>query len=321
MTTHETVARDSQSYRQGLVLGLTLAEVMLLLVFVLLIAMAAIWKFERGERLKLQAPLDSSTSDATRQLVRQVIDSLKDTRPEDANRVVDAIKQINNGKELEPLDKAEKQFITESHNQFGQQPARKIDDNWKALTRALQYSDLQKRLDVADSVMHSPAPLKKGAHDWPPIIKLKDTEGYTFAKGSAEFSEKFLQKLYSDGVPQILGAEKDFDVDIIEVIGHTDEQAIVQRYSNLDNHLLEVTKGTGAINTLLPADNAGLGLARAVSVARALAADSRLSKFKFRILPLSGGQLIDTNDTIAQGTGGDVKERRRIEIRLRRSQN
>jgi flagellar motor protein MotB len=249
-----------------------------------------------------------------------VIDALKDTRPEDANRVVDAIKQINDGKELEPLDKAEKQFIAESRNQFGKQPARAIDDNWKALTRALQNSrDLEKRLDIADSVMRSTPSLKKGAHDWPPIIKLKDTEGYTFARGSAEFSEKFLQKLYSDGVPQILAAEKDFDVDVIEVIGHTDETEIFQRYSNLDKQLLEVTKGTGAINTLLPADNAGLGLARAVSVARALAADSRLSKF--RILPLSGGQLIDTNDTIAQGAGGDVKERRRIEIRLRRSQN
>lgn len=56
MSTHETVARESRAYRHGLVLGLTLAEVMLLLVFVLLITMAAIWKFERKERLKLQAP-------------------------------------------------------------------------------------------------------------------------------------------------------------------------------------------------------------------------------------------------------------------------
>jgi flagellar motor protein MotB len=103
------------------------------------------------------------------------------------------------------------------------------------------------------------------------------------------------------------------------VIGHTDEQAILQRFSNLDTQLIEVTKGKSAIGTLLPADNAGLGLARAVSVAHALSAESELSNFK--ILPLSGGQLIDTNDTMAQGAGGDVKERRRIEIRLRRSQN
>lgn len=120
-------------------------------------------------------------------------------------------------------------------------------------------------------------------------------------------------------MPKLLAAGEDFDVDVIEVIGHTDEQAIFQKYSNLDKELLEVAKGTGAISALQPGDNAGLGLARAVSVARALAASGRLGKF--RILPLSGGQLIDTNDTVAQGTGGDVRERRRIEIRLRRSQN
>jgi outer membrane protein OmpA-like peptidoglycan-associated protein len=319
MTTQETVTRDSQSYRQGLVLGLTLAEVMLLLVFVLLIAMAAIWKFERGERLRLQTPLSSSTSDATRQLVTHVIDALKGTRPEDANRVVDAIKQINNGKELEPLDKAEKQFITESHNQFGKQPARTIDDNWKALTKALQYSDLQKRLDIADSVMRSPAPSKKGEHDWPPIIRLREAAGYYFAKGSVELPEQFQRKIHTDVVPELLRIAKDFDVDVIEVIGHTDEQAILQRFSNLDTQLLEVTKGKSAIGILLPADNAGLGLVRAVSVAHALSAENAL--INFRILPLSGGQLIDTNDTMAQGAGGDVKERRRIEIRLRRSQN
>src|SRR5260370_20238605 len=164
--THETVTRDSQSYRQGLVLGLTLAEVMLALLFVLRIVMAAVWKFERDKRVKLEASGASSASGATRQLVSHVSDALKDTRPEDANRVVDAIKQINNGKELEPLDKAEKQFIAESRNQFGKQPARAIDDNWKALARALQNSrDLQKRLDVADSVMRSTASPKKGAHD------------------------------------------------------------------------------------------------------------------------------------------------------------
>ena len=296
-------------------LGLTLAEIMLLLVFVLLITMAAIWRHERVERLKLQAPASSNLSDATKQTVSRVVDALKDTKPEDANRVIQAINQINNGKELEPLDKKEKEFIAKSRTQFAKQPTRAIDDNWKSLSRALQRGgDLQRALDVADSVMNS----KKGAHDWPPIIKLREAEGYYFAKGSAELTDQFQQNLEKK-VPELVKIGKDFDVDVIEVIGHTDEQAILQRFSNLDKQLLEVTKGTGAINTLLPADNAGLGLARAVSVVRVLTADSRLKGF--RLLPLSGGQLIDVDDTVAQGAGGDVKERRRIEIRLRRSQN
>jgi hypothetical protein len=39
------------------------------------------------------------------------------------------------------------------------------------------------------------------------------------------------------------------------------------------------------------------------------------------MIPLSGGQLIDTDETLAlNGTsGGDVAQRRRIEIRLRKS--
>jgi outer membrane protein OmpA-like peptidoglycan-associated protein len=320
MTTHETVTRDSQSYRQGLVLGLTLAEVMLLLVFVLLMAMAAIWKFERGERLKLVALSASNMSDTTKQLFSHLVGVLKDTKSEDANRVADAIRQINNGKVLEPLDKAEKQFITEERQQFENQPARAIDDNWRALTNALRHSrDLQKRLEIADSVMRAPAPLKKGGHDWPPIIRLREAAGYYFAKGSAELPEQFQLKIHTDVVPELLRIAKDFDVDVIEVIGHTDEQAILQRFSNLDTQLFEVTKGKSSIGTLQPADNAGLGLARAVSVAHALSLESALKHFK--ILPLSGGQLIDTDDTVAQGVGGDVKERRRIEIRLRRSQN
>src|SRR6266508_3201294 len=46
------IIRQSSSYRQGLVLGFTMAEIMLLLIFCLLIAMAA---FLRGEQGKLDA--------------------------------------------------------------------------------------------------------------------------------------------------------------------------------------------------------------------------------------------------------------------------
>lgn len=318
MSTRDTIARDFRSYRHGLVLGLTLAEVMLLLVFALLISFVAIWKFERDKRLKLEALSTSSASSATKQLTSDIIAELAEAAQIDSARVLEAIKQIKNGKELEALDKAEKQFIAEERRQFSRQTAKAIDDNWKALTRALGNSaDLQERLDIADLVKRSPELLKKGEHDWPPIIKLREADGYYFAKGSAELRSEFQQKLKDEVAPQLVSTAKKFRVDVIEVIGHTDEQAIVQRYSNLDKQLLDVTKGAGAIGTLLPADNAGLGLARAVSVVQALMADSELKQF--RILPLSGGQLIDTDDSIARGAGGDVKERRRIEIRLRRS--
>jgi hypothetical protein len=45
------IIQQRSSYRQGLVLGLTMAEIMLLLVFCLLIAMATFLKSETTKRL------------------------------------------------------------------------------------------------------------------------------------------------------------------------------------------------------------------------------------------------------------------------------
>ena len=45
-----TVGRQTASYRQGLVLGLTMAELMLLLVFCLLIALGVALATERAKR-------------------------------------------------------------------------------------------------------------------------------------------------------------------------------------------------------------------------------------------------------------------------------
>src|SRR5207245_11173678 len=104
----------------------------------------------------------------------------------------------------------------------------------------------------------------------------------------------------------------------IEVIGHTDEQKIVARNSNLDAFLLDTLRtNTGNVSSLIPADNAGLGLARATAVVRVLGSDERLKDYT--LLPLSGGQLIGVDDRLTRGGGGDERERRRIEIRVRRA--
>ena len=76
--------------------------------------------------------------------------------------------------------------------------------------------------------------------------------------------------------------------------------------------------GTSGAGVLQWADNAGLGLARALSVVERLSADPRLRNF--RILPLSAAQLIGTDGRITHwDSHGDVRERRRIEIRMRKS--
>lgn len=51
------VVQQSSSYRQGLVLGLTMAEVILLLVFCLLIAMASFIRQEQTKRASIEARL------------------------------------------------------------------------------------------------------------------------------------------------------------------------------------------------------------------------------------------------------------------------
>src|SRR5258706_6230019 len=65
------IARQSSSYRQGLVLGLTMAEIMILLVFCLLIAMPAFLKIEQTKRVEAeeQVRTEQISSKADRDLV------------------------------------------------------------------------------------------------------------------------------------------------------------------------------------------------------------------------------------------------------------
>jgi hypothetical protein len=60
----------------------------------------------------------------------------------------------------------------------------------------------------------------------------------------------------------------------------------------------------------------GLGLTRAVAIVEVLRRDKRLADF--RILPFSAAQLVELNETVSTGAEKtNVKERRRIEIRMR----
>ena len=52
------IAQQRASYRQGLVLGLTMAEIMILLVFCLLIGMATFLKREETRRAAVEAQLN-----------------------------------------------------------------------------------------------------------------------------------------------------------------------------------------------------------------------------------------------------------------------
>ena len=158
------------------------------------------------------------------------------------------------------------------------------------------------------------------ARDLPPIVTLTEAQGYFFELGSAALSPTFLDRLRNEVAPRLAESARQFKVDIIEVIGHTDEVPVRQRPSSLDRELLSYLQGYTDEQALVVSDNVGLGMARAAAVARELIADSRLVSYE--ILPLSAGQAIDLGQELAEAGGGttDVRERRRIEVRMRRRQ-
>ena len=123
---------------------------------------------------------------------------------------------------------------------------------------------------------------------WPPIISLDGNE-FRFQTGSAEITDKFFDYLSLDAATQIVALLKKYDADVVEIVGHTDEQVIepnAEKSSNLDK--TAIGKINGATDeVLIPVDNAGLGLARAIEVARVLRLQPELAGVK--IVPLSAG--------------------------------
>jgi len=79
-----------------------------------------------------------------------------------------------------------------------------------------------------------------GRHNWPPIINLKEADGYYFLVASAQASTEFESKVRKAIVPEILKYAKEFKTNVIEVVGHTDEQPIKGIDTNLDTTVFDV---------------------------------------------------------------------------------
>src|SRR5690606_31403202 len=108
------------------------------------------------------------------------------------------------------------------------------------------YAELRTALDGTPYSHSSPSELstallevgesstEKGEHKWPPLIQLTEARGYTFDSGKATVSQKFHQNLSNEVVRKIIDYQVEYDVDVLEVVGHTDEQRLAQSVSNLD---------------------------------------------------------------------------------------
>ncbi|MBK9978466.1 MAG: hypothetical protein IPP20_11155 [Gemmatimonadetes bacterium] len=167
---------------------------------------------------------------------------------------------------------------------------------------------------VQSQAPNLPAPSTTPTVDRPPIIALTEGDGYTFDAGSADLSESFQDALDRLVAPAILEAAERYQCDVVEVVGHTDGQP-VNRKSGLDTASMADTDFLGRA---LAGSNADLGLMRAWAVRRQLRTRTELKHLKFRAL--SGANLtLPNGDDADWRDRTDVQERRRIEIRLRRS--
>jgi flagellar motor protein MotB len=334
------IIQQRSSYRQGLVLGLTMAEIMILLVFCLLIAMATFLKSERTKRETAEQQLEQQKAQSEQE--RSVVSALRENAV-----VAEKLQSLSGQTDPKLIDQYWRELVdsrtamaeleksgisvkelrdqvasvaTLKSNGIDAGKALRDSDVVAAINRAMTKpgqppASTQAILDAIERGQAGPGP---DGHQWPPIITMSEAGGYFFKSGSAELSPVFLDTLVRKTPGEILEYIKKYNVDVIEVVGHTDEQPLGMRQSNLDRDLLSVLRNTANVATLIPADNAGLGLARAVSVVSILRQSRLLAGYK--LIPLSGAQLVNTDETLAiLGTPGDIPQRRRIEVRLRKS--
>lgn len=292
MTDHPDLKQD-KAYRRGLVLGLTMAEVMILLIFLLLMALASALQ-NRDRRIEV---LDSGGAS-------KLIEQLQSAYPQAQNGddyFKELVRAIEVRKEVEQagMDVGSSSLVEDAELGRRVRQAAKDTDPSKFLQGAITAAERGRE------------------GEWPPFFSLSEAGGYYFDSGKATLRPQFEQSLRSTIVPMLVSSITDYDVDVIEVIGHTDEVPMVGA-SNLDSSLIAASVSRVPIADLRSTDNAGLAMARAVAVVRLLRSDPRLRDVA--ILPLSGAQMIVPVDRMADGTSarGD-QSRRRIEIRLRKS--
>lgn len=288
--------RQDKSYRRGLVLGLTMAEVMILLIFVLLMALADALQ-RRDQQIKV---LDNGGAS-------KLVETLQQAYPQ-AKTKDEYFKELTRA--IETRREVDKAGLAAGANNL-------VADAEIGKAARIAATEAGQK-DVEKFIASASAAAKKGKKgQWPPFFSLSEAGGYFFDSGKATLRPEFERNLRDKIIPMLASSIAEYDVDVVEVIGHTDEVPM-SGASNLDANLIAASTNGFPISGLKSTDNAGLAMARAVAVVRILRADKRLKGVT--ILPLSGAQMVVPVDRMADGSakGGDQR-RRRIEMRLRKS--
>lgn len=162
--------------------------------------------------------------------------------------------------------------------------------------------------------------LTQKAIDAPPILVIEDQGSYRFASGSAEVPRSMDDYIRDRIVPEIESNTNKYQINVVEIIGHTDGQVNGSGNSNLDLNLEKVASVQESVRNLSSGSNTDLGLMRALAVVRVLrdiqTHSGRLRGLKFR--PYSAAQLILPNGEFAPINRSPDATRRRIEIRFTR---
>lgn len=199
--------------------------------------------------------------------------------------------------------------------------------------------DLQDRFDLLtkerDTLRFENDELKKklaaARNDKPPVIDLTDRANFKFDTGKAVITQGFLDAFNrSPDLQRIPEIVMRYDVNLIEIIGHTDGVPASSKESNLDyklGHVLaesDEAVRTAEIAQLRYGSNADLGLMRAVSVRNLIQAklgEWRLPNLEIRCYSAAQGVLpTGESKLVGDYTNKDKPDdtRRRIEIRFTR---
>ncbi len=196
-----------------------------------------------------------------------------------------------------------------------QQPLSNIED---LQLKANKTNELEQQVTSLQRQLHS----VKQLTDTPPIILIKDEGAYRFASGSADLPQPMYHYIWTKIVPEIERETKQYNINTVEVIGHTDGQVNGSGTSNLDLNLENIASGNLPVQNLKAGSNADLGLMRSLALVRVLryiqTKEGRLQGLKFRAY--SAAQLILPNGEFAPPPTSRQEDstRRRIEIRFTR---
>ncbi len=179
----------------------------------------------------------------------------------------------------------------------------------------LSYTDLLSNTVVLMLLVVVMSLIGKGLNEKPPLIRLSEKESFRFQTGRYELTPQFRAAL-DRKLPEIRRQIQRYDINTVEVIGHTDGQPS-PGISTVDRQLSAF--GDGRLPASIQAgSNTDLGLLRALAVAHHLQRQLADLALPIRFQAYSASSLLDLEGSLVPAGDADDPARRRIELRFTR---